>query len=119
MKENDLDNLDIVVIENVGNLVCPAEFDIGEDMKIAFLSTPEGADKPLKYPLLVKMSNLAIINKIDLLDHVDFDIDFCTDCIKRINPDLDILKISCKTGEGITDFIDWIKKQVTIKKEKN
>lgn len=119
LEEVNLEGLDLVIVENVGNLVCPAEFDIGEDMKIAFLSTPEGADKPLKYPLLVKMSNLAIINKIDLLDYVDFDMDFCQECIKKINPDLDILKISCKTGDGITDFIDWIKQQITIKKEKN
>lgn len=114
----DLGALDLVIVENVGNLVCPAEFDVGEDMKIGLFSTAEGADKPMKYPLLVKESDLAIINKLDLVDHVDFDLEFCLKCINDVNPALNILKVSCKTGEGIDGFIDWIKEKVKEKKEK-
>jgi len=118
LKSLDIGGKDLVIVENVGNLVCPASFDLGEDVKIAFLSTAEGHDKPMKYPLLVRESGLAIINKTDLMDHVDFDMDFSVRCILDINPGIKIIKSSCKTGEGINDFIDWIKDRIKIKKEK-
>lgn len=114
----DLSGLDLIIVENVGNLVCPAEFDLGEDMKIAFLSTAEGHDKPSKYPLLIEESALAVINKVDLLEYLDFDMDFCEESINQVNPGLDILQISCKTGYGINKFIDWLKEQIKMKKEK-
>lgn len=117
LKDVDLAEADLIVVENVGNLVCPAEFDLGEDAKIAFLSTAEGHDKPVKYPLLVQESELAIINKTDLIGHVDFDMEFSKDSIKAINPDISIMEMSCKTGEGIDVFMDWIKKKIKNKKE--
>jgi len=114
----DMDSVDLVIVENVGNLVCPAEFDLGEDMKIAFLSTAEGQDKPLKYPLLIEESPLAIINKMDLAPHVDYDVDFAVKSILKTNPDSEIMKVSCKTGEGIEGFIVWIKEKIKKKKER-
>ena len=114
----DLKNTDLVIVENVGNLVCPTSFDLGEDMKIAFLSTAEGHDKPVKYPMLVRKSELTIINKTDLLDYIDFDMDFCVQAVKNLKPDTRIMKMSCKTGEGIDDFIEWIKIEIQKKKEK-
>ena len=118
LEGTDIEALDLIIVENVGNLVCPAEFDVGEDLKIGLFSTAEGADKPMKYPLLVKESELAIINKMDLIEYVDFDLEFCVKCINDVNPALNILKISCKTGEGIDGFIDWIKDKIKEKKEK-
>ncbi|MBD3380088.1 MAG: hydrogenase nickel incorporation protein HypB [Candidatus Omnitrophica bacterium] len=119
MKGIDLAGTDLIVVENVGNLVCPAEFDLGEDMKIAFLSTAEGHDKPSKYPLLIEEGKLAIINKTDLLPYLDFDAQYCRESIKKVNPGIKILEISCRTGDGIDGFIDWIKDEIKIKKEKN
>jgi len=117
VQEIRMDGLDLVIVENVGNLVCPAEFDIGEDHKISFHSTAEGHDKPLKYPLLVKESDYVIINKTDLIEHTDFDVSFFENSIKKINPRVDILRISCKTGEGIEGFLSWIKERIKEKKE--
>ena len=114
----DLTKTDLVIIENVGNLVCPTAFDLGEDMKIAFLSTAEGDDKPIKYPMLVRQSELAIINKTDLLEYIDFDMDFCIQSIRDLKADIKIMQMSCKTGEGIENFIDWIKTEIQNKKEK-
>ncbi len=118
LREVDLEGLDLVIIENVGNLVCPAAFDLGEDMKIAFLNTAEGHDKPEKYPLLIEESSLAIINKIDLIPYTDFDIAKCEEAVNRVNSHIDIVRISCKTGEGLDEFIKWIKGAIKIKKEK-
>ncbi|MDD5633954.1 MAG: hydrogenase nickel incorporation protein HypB [Candidatus Omnitrophica bacterium] len=117
LEEINISGKDLIIVENVGNLVCPAEFDIGEDMKIAFLSTAEGADKPLKYPLVIKESKLAVVNKVDLLKYVDFDMDFSEKCIRQINPGLEVIKISCKSGEGIERVLEWIKNKIKIKKE--
>jgi len=119
LKGYDLDSIDLLIIENVGNLVCPADFDLGEDMKIALFSTAEGEDKPIKYPALVKESDLAIINKTDLIGHVDFDLDFCEKSIKRIKPGIGLIRTSCKTGEGIPDVVDWMEQHIKIKKERN
>ena len=96
----DLEGLDLVIIENVGNLVCPAAFDLGEDFKIALLSTAEGHDKPVKYPLLIQEAPLAVINKMDLITHTDFDMAFCQDSIMKLNPDIEIMKTSCTTSSA-------------------
>ncbi len=117
LKEVDVQELDLVIVENVGNLVCPADFDIGEDFKIAFHSTTEGDDKPIKYPMLVKESSLAIINKIDLIEVVDFDIDFTEKSIQKINPAIKVLRTSSKTGEGIDGFVKWIKEKIKENEE--
>ncbi len=101
--------LDIIIIENVGNLVCPAEFRVGEDYKIMILSITEGEDKPLKYPLMFKESSLLMISKIDLLPHLEVNIEKVKKDVKKINPDIDIIEVSSKTGEGIDEFIRWIK----------
>lgn len=112
----DLNNLDLIFIENVGNLVCPAEFDIGEDAKVAVLSTPEGDDKPMKYPLLFREANIVILNKIDLLEHVDFNLsNFYTD-LKKLNAKLAVVETSCKKGLGIDKWINWLEKQIDNKK---
>ncbi|MBF0494011.1 MAG: hydrogenase nickel incorporation protein HypB [Candidatus Omnitrophica bacterium] len=116
LKGTDLKKTDLVIVENVGNLICPAEFDVGEDAKIAFLSTAEGADKPLKYPLLFRESKLAVINKVDLLKYVDFNLLFCVKNINNINSGLKILKVSCKTGEGLGGFVKWIVSEIRNKK---
>lgn len=114
----DLEGKDLVIVENVGNLICPAGFDIGEDVKIAFFSTAEGHDKPMKYPMLVKESELAIINKIDLIEHVDFDMSFWEKCVRNVNPGLKVLKMSSRTGEGVEEFVKWIKRKIKNKEEK-
>jgi hydrogenase nickel incorporation protein HypB len=113
----ELEGLDLLIVENVGNLVCPAAFDLGEDFKVAFLSTAEGHDKPMKYPLLIQESPIAIINKIDLIPYTDFDMDFCEDSIIKLNPEIEIMKTSSKTGEGIENFTNWIKGKIKHKKE--
>ena len=118
LKGTGLGKLDLVIIENVGNLVCPAAFDLGEDMKIAVIIAPEGHDKPSKYPLLIEESPMAIINKIDLIPYTDFDIKKCEKAIRDINPDIRIMRTSCRTGEGIDGLVDWFKKEITIKKER-
>ncbi|MGA1846203.1 hydrogenase nickel incorporation protein HypB [Deferribacter abyssi] len=106
--EFDLDKIDILIIENVGNLVCPASFDLGEDYKIVLISTTEGEDKPVKYPTVIKVSSAMIINKIDLLPLLDFDVEKCANYAKGINPRIDTFFISCKTGAGIDKVVKWI-----------
>ncbi len=118
LKKIDLKKQDLIIIENVGNLVCPADFDLGEDEKIAFHSTTEGHDKPIKYPMLAKTSRLAIINKIDLMDVLDFDLTYAEESIYKINPSITLLKVSSKTGEGIDSFVEWIKEKIKIKESK-
>ena len=103
-----LDAIDLLIVENVGNLVCPAEFQIGEDAKVMILSTPEGADKPLKYPLIFKESQVMILNKIDLLPHVDFDREKARRTARALNPGLEIFEVSCRTGEGLPQWFDWL-----------
>jgi hydrogenase nickel incorporation protein HypB len=108
----DLNNLDFIINENVGNLVCPAEFSIGENIKVMILSTPEGADKPMKYPLMFKESTALIINKIDLIPYVDFNMEKGLKDAKSINPDLNIFEVSCKTGDGLDKWIAWLMIQI-------
>ena len=107
-----LDEIDILIVENVGNLVCPAEFNIGEDLKIMMLSVTEGDDKPLKYPLMFHVSNAMIINKIDLLPYIDFNMEKAINDALKINQKLSIFKVSCKTGEGLSDFINWLYEKI-------
>ena len=110
----DLAATDLVILENVGNLVCPAEFDTGAVRNAMILSVPEGDDKPLKYPLMFSVSDLVLINKIDTMDFFDFDMDAAKKRILRLNPNAVILPVSAKTGEGIDAVCDWVRDVVKI-----
>jgi hydrogenase nickel incorporation protein HypB len=103
-----LKDLDLLIIENVGNLVCPAEFKLGEDMKVMLLSIAEGHDKPLKYPLMFQESSALVLNKIDLLPYTNVDLEKIRKDSLSLNPNLKIFEVSCKTGEGIKDWTDWV-----------
>ena len=103
-----LDKIDILVVENVGNLVCPAEFIVGEDFKIMILSVTEGDEKPLKYPLMFRESSLMLINKIDLLQYTNFNLKEAKSNARKINPDIDIIEISCTKGTGLDEWISWL-----------
>ena len=113
----DLAAIDLLICENVGNLVCPAEFKIGENAKIMILSTPEGADKPAKYPLMFKESSVMIINKIDLSPYVDFDLAKAKHDALSINKRLKIFEVSCKTGAGLDGWIKWLTDSVNAFKK--
>jgi hydrogenase nickel incorporation protein HypB len=104
----DLDDLDVLMIENVGNLVCPASFDLGEHHKVVVLSVTEGEDKPLKYPAMFHNADVMLLNKVDLLPHVDFDAGKCKEMARRVNPDIVIFDVSSKTGEGMEAWYQWI-----------
>ena len=106
------EDLDLVVLENVGNLVCPAEFDTGAVKNAMILSVPEGHDKPLKYPLIFQVCDVLLINKIDVLPYFDFDMDKVVQYARMRNPNITILPISAKTGEGIGAWCDWLKNEV-------
>ena len=108
----DLEGVDLVLIENVGNLVCPAEFRLGEDCKVMILSVAEGHDKPLKYPLMFSESDVLLVNKIDLIPYTDFDMGNLEETVRKMNPSILIFKISCRTGEGVSDWVDWLSRQV-------
>ena len=107
-----LNELDLLFIENVGNLVCPAEFKVGEDIKVMLLSIAEGHDKPLKYPLMFQESSALILNKMDLAPYLDVDIDKIRRDSLSLNPRLKIFEVSCKTGQGIPEWIEWMKNKV-------
>lgn len=111
---NDLgtEDVDLVILENVGNLVCPAEFDTGAIRNAMILSVPEGDDKPLKYPLMFTICDVLLINKIDTLSVFDFDIQVCTERVKNLNPDIKVIPISAKTGQGIDEWADWLRSEV-------
>ena len=113
--EFDFDALDLLVVENVGNLVCPAEFKVGEDFKVMILSVTEGEDKPAKYPLMFHESKVLLINKIDLLPYVDCSVERIREESLKVNPDLTIFEISCKTGEGLDAWCDWLKGEIKAK----
>ncbi len=104
--------LDLVVLENVGNLVCPAEFDTGAVKNVSILSVPEGHDKPLKYPLMYQVCQAVIINKMDVLPYFDFDMEKCREYIHMRNPKAEIFPISAKTGEGVAAFAQWLRREV-------
>ena len=108
----DLDSLDLLITENVGNLVCPAEFKIGENVKVMILSTPEGADKPSKYPLMFQESSVLLINKTDLLPYVDFDLPKARRDALALNGKLKIIEVSCKTGEGLEVWYQWLSERI-------
>lgn len=108
----DLNDVDLAVLENVGNLVCPAEFDTGASKNCMILSVPEGHDKPLKYPLMFSICDLVLINKMDVAPYFDFDLDKCSQYIKMRNPNAEIIPICAKTGEGVDKFADWIIKNI-------
>lgn len=108
----DLDNLDLIILENVGNLVCPAEFDTGAVQSITILSVPEGDDKPLKYPLMYTICNAVVINKIDVLPYFNFNLEKCTEYIHTRNKDSKIIPISAKTGEGVDDLANYLREQI-------
>ena len=104
----DLGELDLLVVENVGNLVCPAEFGIGEHAKVMICSVTEGEDKPLKYPLMFRSCELVVINKTDLLPHLDFDVERLIANVDRINPEAEVMTLSARTGEGVDRFREWL-----------
>ena len=113
----DLSNTDIVILENVGNLVCPAEFDTGASKNCMILSVPEGHDKPLKYPLMFSICDLVLINKMDVAPYFDFDITKCEQYIKMRNPNAKVIPICAKTGQGIDKFAEWLKYNITLWKK--
>ena len=116
VKQTDLNALDILFIENVGNLVCPAAFNVGEDFKVTVLSLPEGDDKPEKYPSMFARSKLLLINKIDLLPFLEFDLERAAKAARAINPEIEVLTVSAKTGEGMEDWYAWLKDRRQEKK---
>ena len=111
----DLDDIDLLVVENVGNLVCPAEFDIGEDSRVVVLSVTEGEDKPVKYPLMFRECEVALLNKVDLLPYLDFDKEKAVDYIHQVHPDMPVFEISSKTGQGFEPWIEWLKNKIRTK----
>lgn len=116
LEEYDVTGLDLLILENIGNMVCPAEFNTGAHKNIMLLSVPEGDDKPLKYPLMFSVSDLVLINKIDTMDYFDFDMDKVRQRILNLNPRAVILPVSAKTGEGLGAVIDWLEEGIrTVK----
>lgn len=109
LEELPLDGLNLLFIENVGNLVCPAAFDLGEAHKVVVLSVTEGEDKPLKYPQMFHAADVMLLNKIDLLPHLDFDVEKCLEMARRVSPGIRIFKVSARTGEGMGEWYEWLK----------
>ena len=107
-----LSDVDLVILENVGNLVCPAEFDTGAVRNAMILSVPEGDDKPLKYPLMFSVCDLVLVNKVDVLPYFDFDLDKCREYVRMRNPKARVIPICAKTGEGVDEFADWLLEEV-------
>jgi hydrogenase nickel incorporation protein HypB len=108
----DLDNLDVLFVENVGNLICPAQFDLGENFKIALVSTTEGDDKPGKYPMLFREAKAVLLNKTDLIPYTDFKIDFFRSDLQKINAQIPLFEISCTKGQGLSEWYMWIEEQI-------
>ncbi|OEU67261.1 MAG: hydrogenase accessory protein HypB [Desulfobacterales bacterium PC51MH44] len=111
----DLDDIDLLIVENLGNLVCPAEFDLGEDLRVVVLSVTEGEDKPLKYPLMFRVCDAVLLNKIDLLPHLDYNSKETIKNIMQVNPEMPVFEISAKTEKGFDSWIDWLKQKVNQK----
>ncbi len=114
----DFAHLDLLIIENVGNLVCPAEFALPAHYNVTLLSTPEGSDKPAKYPLMFTKSDVIVVNKMDLLEHVSFDVDGFERSVRRLKPDVPILRLSTKTGDGLDKWLGWLEAKVSERKAK-
>jgi len=112
----DLDALDLLLIENVGNLVCPASFDLGEHLKVVVLSVTEGEDKPLKYPNMFRAAGVMLLNKVDLLPYVDFDVAKCLEMARRVSPDISIFEISSRTGQGMDAWYAWLAERIAAVK---
>lgn len=106
------EGLDFVILENIGNLICTAEFDTGASRNAMILSVPEGDDKPLKYPAMFSMADVLLVNKVDVMEHFDFDMDALKERVKRLNPDIRIIPVSAKRGEGIGEWADWLRAEV-------
>ncbi len=119
LKDMPLDNVDLILIENLGNLICPAEFTLGEHKRVLIASLPEGDDKPIKYPLIFVDADAVVINKMDLLPHVDFDIAAFRRSVVALNPEVEILELSSKTGEGVEQWCSWILEQVKTNAERH
>mgnify|MGYP002546004837 CR=1 FL=1 len=115
MKEDDID---LAFLENVGNLICPAEYDTGAGKNVMILSVTEGDDKPLKYPLMFEKSDALVISKIDALPYFDFDLDVCIERVKRLNPNIQIFPVSAKTKEGMQEWLNWLQQEVAEWKER-
>ena len=113
-----LEDIDLLIIENIGNLVCPAEFDLGEDFRICLLSVTEGEDKIAKYPLMFKDANAVVLNKMDLLPYVDFELNTFYHDLTLLNPKAAVFEVSCKTANGLPELVNWIKHKVTAKTNK-
>lgn len=107
-----LDDLDVIFVENVGNLICPSQFDLGETFKLAIVSTAEGDDKPAKYPMLFREARGVVLNKMDLIDYTNFSLENFKKDLQMINPALPLLEISCTRGDGIQDWFEWIRRQI-------
>jgi hydrogenase nickel incorporation protein HypB len=112
VRKLDLDSLDLIFIENVGNLVCPANFDLGEDLRVALLSVAEGDDKPAKYPLLFQKADVVLLTKLDLLPHTDFDVSAANAYIRRVNETAPIIGFSIRTGAGLAEWTEWLTEHV-------
>ncbi|MDU5107665.1 MULTISPECIES: hydrogenase nickel incorporation protein HypB [unclassified Clostridium] len=108
----ETNDIDFAILENVGNLVCPAEFDTGASKNAMILSIPEGDDKPLKYPLMFSICDVLLINKIDVINYFDFNLETCIKRVKKLNPNIKIIPISARTGEGIEEFAEWLRKEI-------
>jgi len=108
----DLDEIDLLIIENVGNLVCPADFSLGESARVVILSIPEGDDKPLKYPFIFKGSDMLIINKVDMIELTDFSMERLEEVVRNLNPDVSILPLSCRSGSGFDAWLNWVEEQL-------
>lgn len=108
----ETEDIDFAILENVGNLVCPAEFDTGASKNAMILSVHEGDDKPLKYPLMFSIADVLLINKMDVINYFDFNLEVCIERVKKLNPNIEIIPISARTGEGIDKFAEWLRKEI-------
>ena len=115
----DVEGLDLLFLENIGNLVCPAEFDVGSDVRVMILSVPEGDDKPLKYPLMFTVSDVMLVNKIDTLPVFDFDIEKAKERARKLNPNIEVIPISALNNEGIDRWVEWLEGKMKEKHESN
>jgi len=114
LKDFDLSNLDLLIIENVGNLVCPASFDLGESLKVVMVSTPEGDDKPAKYPNMFRKADVIVLNKMDLIPYVDFDFEKFRNLVHDLNPGAALIDLSCRTGEGLDAWLMWLREETVL-----
>ncbi len=117
IEETDVSDIDLVFLENIGNLICPAEFATGAQKNVMILSVPEGDDKPLKYPLMFQTSDVLIISKMDAIDYFDFDLEKCIERVKRLNPNIQIIPVSAKTGLNMGEWTNWLKEQCRLIKK--